>query len=229
MTVLTRLATGAGNVSVTVGASVPANSGCILAMVYWFPIPGTFTLSDNVNGPYTLVRSWQFPSGVTQLGLFSVQANTTGTPTISASATDAGEIFYIAYSGLLGTLTFPSLDNSNATATGTAVNSGSFNCSVNNEFAIGIYNGSSVTPNFTANSPFSTNVDNNASGHSGLWDTIFNFGSGMSAGTPVSLVGTNASDTWDAWVFGFYDNTTPSAIVPPGAKQTFVNTEYIQY
>jgi hypothetical protein len=229
-------AASASGASVTVGGSVPANSGMIMAVCWWFPIPGSFSIADNINGPYSAVKVWQFPTSTTQWGLFAVQANTTGTPVITPSSTDAGIVTYITYTGLAGVLTFPSSDQSQATGTGTVINSGSFNCSVNNEYALGVFTGetlatiSTVTPGPPFNNPGIQPVVTSPSSHLSFYEVSKQDPSGLGSGTSVVLNGTlSSSDTWEASVFGFYDNTTPSAIIPPGAKQTFVNTEYIQY
>jgi hypothetical protein len=226
---LTLLGSNAGDTPLSLGVSVPANSGFILVIAYWFPIPGTFSVSDNVNtGNYKVIRAWQYPTSVTQWGLFAMQANATGDPTVALSSPDAGQLLVLGYSGLAGLLTFPASDYATNTTTvaGTAVNSGSFNTSVPAEYALGVViNSATASPNFIAASPFGSLITSQGAARTGIWETSQQFGSGMSIGTSVALTGTDGTSvTRDASVFGFYDQ---AIIYTPFTQTQFFVTDTI--
>jgi hypothetical protein len=216
-----------GTAPTSVGISVPASSGCIIVLANWFPVQTTFSVSDNVNaGNYQQIATWTFNTAT--WGLFAMQANATGTPTISLS-TGGAQVLIFSYSGLKGTLFFPTADTANNSGVGTAITSGSFNCSVNNEYAVAYAAGTSGSPpNFGGVAPFTafektTNSNNRAS----LWDMSIANPSGLSIGTSVGLSGTNgASLTWLSYVWGFYDQAI--IYTPYTQTQFFVTDTIIQ-
>jgi hypothetical protein len=224
---LTLIGFGSGNTTtpISVGVSVPANSGCIIAICNWFPVQSTFSVSDNVNaGNYTQVATWVFNTAT--WGLFYKQATATGTPTISLSTAGA-QVLFTVYSGLAGTLIFPLADTANNSGVGTAITSGSFNCSANNEYAFAYVAGTSGSPpNFTGASPFvNSPVQQSSLNKGSIWELSGTHPSGLSVGTSVGLTGTNgASITWLSYVFGFYDQ---AIIYTPFTQTQFFVTDTI--
>lgn len=189
----------------------------IICIGNWSTTGGTYSVTDSVNtGNYVqrqLVQNTVNAYGM--FGVYSMVCNASGTPTVSLSATNSPQrLLIIRYTGFSGTPTFPASDLSSAqAASSTALNSGSFNTSVPNEYAIAWFNdnGGNLPP-ATANSPFAARMFGTYQLNS--YDTLTDFPSGMTLSTAVALVGTlGAADSWSAGVVGFYDSIASGASV----------------
>ena len=185
----------ATNVTATLSAAV---GDLIIVAIQDYPI-GTPAISDNESGAYTLTTGITESGSGQQWSVGYKVVTVAGTPTITGDA-NTNRIIFWRWSGFVGTPTMLGSDIATASSTGgTAVNSGSFLASKNNEYAIAI-SGSSQGLTGT---PTGWAADGGPGNQlAGYHVTAQPF----SSGTSVSLVGTLGSSAyWVAGVYGFYD------------------------
>lgn len=161
------------------------------------------TVSDNLNGSWALFKTFAGRSS-TIWAIFYKIATASGTTTVTpAGGGGAFNGYIFEYTGFSSPPALLSSDYSSATATGTALNSGSFNASQSAELCMAVLD--TATGNgLTANpaSPFGTLVDGSSS-FATPFDSIGSVPGGVTAGTSVALTATlTASQTWFAAAWG---------------------------
>jgi hypothetical protein len=194
-------AAGAGDLLVLTISQFPASS------------PVTYAATDSAN-----TGGWTFPSPQTnyngtlpqQVSMGFKVCNASGsTPTITVTGGSGSYALAAArFTGFVSTATLVAADASVAnSASGTAVNSGSFNATKNSEL---------IVATCTANSGFTTTPPtgwSNAISASASAQIFYQ--TGVASGTAESLSGTLASAAvWFAAVQGFYDAVAAGTGVP---------------
>jgi hypothetical protein len=167
---------------------------------------GSGAISDNLNGTYTNTTGFS-NSGIGYWNVAWVIVTTAGMPTISGDA-DANRITYLRYSGFAGTPTMISADISTGNAaSGTALNSGSFSTSQNNEYVFSFLGSGSGLSGATGG--LTIGWTSEASSSQFLESLIGGAPTALASGTSVAITATlNSSAAWGAGVYGFYDHTT---------------------
>lgn len=202
------LALSVAEANVVSGTGITTTASCAVGDLVWIvtqqSVSGTPTATGTVQGVYTFDETVPGAS-FDFLSLFHKVCTTTGTETVNITGVAVGRVGVIHIAGFTGTATvlLPG-DGNSASASSTALNSGSFSTSHNSEYAIGATDqgGTSTSgPSFLAwagNNNLSLFVaDPLSTGFISPYAT---------AGTSVALTATmSTSGQWIALAAGFYD------------------------
>jgi hypothetical protein len=187
----------------------------------YFPTAPAPSCTDSLGNIYSIVQNSGALYNAGPEIIFKTVVTVAGaSPTVTIGGTNAGRIAAIHFNGFTGTPTFlTGTDFVQATGTGTAVSTSTFNVSHAGELLVGVAStmGGNNTPN-----PADMNL---AVGNYqiGGFDSTVAHPSGLTAGATVGWnVTLGASDTWYVSMLGIYD--APN--VPTGGSYYFESNEY---
>lgn len=166
--------------------------------------PGTVTVTGSVQGAYTQVTLLSGGS-FDYIGSFYKVCTTTGTETITATGSaTTNRLGFIHLSAFTHTATVKTTDKNQATATSTAMNSGTVTTSVNNEYFFGVSDQATVA---VTGASFAMTAGNNSLN---IWlsdpASTGSISPYVTSGSSAVLTGTmGSSNQWIVAIVGFYD------------------------
>jgi hypothetical protein len=189
--------------------------------------PGTFTVSDSVNGSWgsgeVLTKSWVVATFKVRTSIWAFPNSAAGTPVITITlATNANSanigLQVMAFSGIVTTSPFDTGGSGNAATANASSGAVSPATGAANELMVGFYadGGENITLAVGNINGSTATLAGKHESDASKYEALFEYGdAGSSGGTPTATI-TQASNTGWAMLAAVFKITGGAAVIPPG-------------